>query len=114
MEIGERLRQLRQAKGLSQGDLEDRTGLLRCYVSRVEHGHTVPSVQTLERMARALDLELYQIFYSGDGKLKAAAAARENPPNGAERNLLQIFKRMKPPDQKLLVDLARFAARARK
>jgi transcriptional regulator with XRE-family HTH domain len=114
MEIGERLRQLRQTKGLSQGDLEDRSGLLRCYVSRVEHGHTVPSIETLERMARALDMELYQIFYSGGGKPKAPAAARENPPNVAERNLLQVFRRMKSPDQKLLLDLARFATRSRK
>jgi transcriptional regulator with XRE-family HTH domain len=52
--IAERLRELRDAKNLSQGDIEKRTGLLRCYISRVENGHTVPSVETLEKMARAL------------------------------------------------------------
>lgn len=113
MVIGDRLRQLRQAKGLSQGDLEDRTGLLRCYLSRVENGHTVPSVETLDRLARALDLELYQIFYSGDGKPKAAETVKEDPPNVLERNLLQTYRRMKPPDQKLLLDWARFAARGK-
>lgn len=113
MELGERLRELRQAKGLSQGDLEDRTGLLRCYVSRVEHGHTTPSVDTLERVAKALDLELYQIFYSGKDEPKIPEAAKEDPPTVAEKNLLQTFRRMKAHDQKLLLDFARYAAKPR-
>jgi len=54
--IGERLRVLREQKNLSQGDIEKKTGLLRCYVSRVENGHTVPSVETLEKFARALEV----------------------------------------------------------
>jgi predicted transcriptional regulator len=49
MEIGRRLRDLRDEKNLSQGDIEKSTGLLRCYVSRVENGHTVPCVETLEK-----------------------------------------------------------------
>ncbi len=65
MSIGMRLRQLRDQKGLSQGDIENTTGLLRCYISRVENGHTVPSLETLERFAAALDVPLYQLFYSG-------------------------------------------------
>ena len=66
MDIGERLRQLRESKNLSQGDIETRTGLLRCYISRVENGHTVPAIETLEKMARALEVRLYQIFYDGE------------------------------------------------
>jgi len=66
MLIGTRLRQLREQKQLSQGDIEERTGLLRCYVSRVENGHTVPSLETLERFAGVLDVPLYQLFYSGE------------------------------------------------
>jgi len=66
MLIGTRLRQLREQKHLSQGDIEERTGLLRCYVSRVENGHTVPSLETLERFAGVLDVPLYQLFFSGD------------------------------------------------
>jgi len=66
MIIGERLRELREAKQLSQGDIEKRTGLLRCYISRVENGHTVPAVETLEKMARALELPLYHLMYDGD------------------------------------------------
>jgi transcriptional regulator with XRE-family HTH domain len=63
MIIGERLRKIREEKNLSQGDIEVRTGLLRCYVSRVENGHTVPSVETLEKFARALETPLYRLFY---------------------------------------------------
>jgi transcriptional regulator with XRE-family HTH domain len=66
MIIGTRLRRLREDKNLSQGDIEERTGLLRCYISRVENGHTVPSLETLERLASALELPLYQLFYEGD------------------------------------------------
>ena len=66
MIIGDRLRALREEKNLSQGDIEKRTGLLRCYISRVENGHTVPAIETLEKMARALEIPMYQLFYDGD------------------------------------------------
>jgi transcriptional regulator with XRE-family HTH domain len=64
--VGERLRELREEKKLSQGDIEKKTGLLRCYVSRVENGHTVPAVETLEKFARALEIPMYQLFYDGE------------------------------------------------
>jgi transcriptional regulator with XRE-family HTH domain len=66
MIISDRLRQLREEKKLSQGDIEKRTGLLRCYISRVENGHTVPAIETLEKLARALEVPLYQLFYEGE------------------------------------------------
>jgi transcriptional regulator with XRE-family HTH domain len=66
MVIGERLKELRETKNYSQGDIEKRTGLLRCYISRVENGHTVPSIETLEKLARALEIPMYQLFYEGD------------------------------------------------
>ena len=66
MIIGDRLRGLREEKKFSQGDIEKRTGLLRCYISRVENGHTVPAIETLEKMARALEVPLYQLFYDGE------------------------------------------------
>lgn len=65
MVIGERLRDLRAQKKMSQGDVERKTGLLRCYISRVENGHTVPAVQTLEKMAKALEVPMYQLFFEG-------------------------------------------------
>jgi len=66
MIIGDHLRILREQRKLSQGDIEKRTGLLRCYVSRVENGHTVPAIETLEKLARALEIPLYQLFYEGE------------------------------------------------
>src|ERR1700732_2118772 len=80
MIIGDRLRALRETKNLSQGDIEKRTGLLCCYISRVENGHTVPAIETLEKMARALEIPMYQLFYDGEeppvlpGLLKRKAA----------------------------------------
>jgi transcriptional regulator with XRE-family HTH domain len=66
MVIGTRLKKLREDRSLSQGDIEKRTGLLRCYISRVENGHTVPSLETLERLAAALEIPLFQLFYEGE------------------------------------------------
>ncbi len=66
MIIGDRLRALREEKKLSQGDVEKRTGLLRCYISRVENGHTVPAIETLEKMALSLEIPMYRLFYDGD------------------------------------------------
>lgn len=66
MIIGERIRLLRENKKLSQGDIEKRTGLLRCYISRVENGHTVPAIETLEKLARSMEIPLYQLFYDGE------------------------------------------------
>jgi transcriptional regulator with XRE-family HTH domain len=65
MDVGHRLRSLREEKKLSQGDIEKRTGLIRCYISRVENGHTVPAIETLEKFARALEMPLYQLMYDG-------------------------------------------------
>ena len=72
MIIGDRLRLLREEKHFSQGEVEKRTGLLRCYISRVENGHTVPAVETLEKFARALEVPMYQLFYEGEETPKAA------------------------------------------
>ena len=66
MVICDRLRALREEKNPSQGDIEKRTGLLCCYISRFENGHTVPTVETLEKMARALEVPLYRLFYDGE------------------------------------------------
>jgi transcriptional regulator with XRE-family HTH domain len=62
MEIGAKLREVREAKNLSQGDIQERTGLFRCYTSRVENGYTVPTIETLEKYARALEVPIYRFF----------------------------------------------------
>src|SRR5258708_39624610 len=66
MIIGDRLRALSEEKKPSQGDTEKRTGLLRCYISRVENAHPVPAIETLEKLARALECPLYHLFYDGE------------------------------------------------
>lgn len=78
MVIGDRLRALREDKKLSQGDIEKRTGLLRCYISRVENGHTVPAIETLEKLARALEVPLYQLFFDGDGTAKITSVSKQH------------------------------------
>jgi transcriptional regulator with XRE-family HTH domain len=67
MNIGETIRNYRLQKGMSQGDIEKRTGLLRCYLSRVENGHTIPSLDTLAKIATAMELPLAQFFHEGNG-----------------------------------------------
>jgi len=67
MNIGETIRNYRLQKSMSQGDIEKRTGLLRCYLSRVENGHTIPSLDTLAKIAAAMDLPLAQFFSDGTG-----------------------------------------------
>ncbi len=62
MNIGETIRNFRLQKGMSQGDIEKRTGLLRCYLSRVENGHTIPSLDTLAKIAGAMEVPLAQFF----------------------------------------------------
>ena len=75
MIISERIRELRESKELSQGDVEEKTGLLRCYLSRIENGHTVPSLETLQKLAKAFEVPLYFLFYDG-----------EKPPTALPRN----------------------------
>ncbi len=119
MVIGNRLRALRESKELSQGDIEKRTGLLRCYISRVENGHTVPSVSTLERMARALEVPMYRLFHDGEAP---ASLRKVKPPKddefgsrGAQADYLSKLRRllakMKPNDQQFLLHMAQKVAR---
>src|SRR6202023_4175398 len=82
MAISDRLKALRELKELSQGDIEKRTGLLRCYISRVENGHTVPAVETLEKMARALEVPMYRLFH--DGEVPASLSKLKPPKDDDE------------------------------
>jgi transcriptional regulator with XRE-family HTH domain len=79
MVIGEKLKTLRAQKNLSQGDIEKRTGLLRCYISRIENGHTVPSVDTLEKLARALEVPMYRLFIDDEHVKKPNHYCPEKP-----------------------------------
>lgn len=117
MIIGDRLRALREQKKMSQGDIEKRTGLLRCYISRVENGHTVPAVETLEKFARALEVPLYQLMYDGDEppvlphlpKRKSADDVAWGS-SGKDARFLHKFRqmmgKMKEPNRRLLLHMA--------
>jgi transcriptional regulator with XRE-family HTH domain len=106
MDIGARLRELRLAKSLSQGDIERRTGMLRCYVSRVEGGYTLPNLNTLEKWAKALGLELHQLFYSGEATPVMPKAPKGRPLTLDERSLLRAFGRLTKAHKRLLLRMA--------
>ena len=96
MLIGQRIRELRESKNLSQGDIEKLTGLLRCYTSRVENGHTVPTIETLEKYARALEIPLYRLFYEGKEPPKKVGLPSANgtkPMWGAKGNELNELRK---------------------
>src|SRR5258708_22096402 len=120
MVIGDRLKELRESKELSQGDIEKRTGFLPCYISRVENGHTVPAVSTLEKMARALEVPMYRLFHDGEvpaslSKVKPQKDHDEFGSRGSHADylskLLTLLKKMEPDDQKLLLHMAQKVAR---
>jgi transcriptional regulator with XRE-family HTH domain len=107
MNIGSTIRAYRLQKGMSQGDIEKRTGLLRCYLSRVENGHTVPSLETLQKIAYALDLQLAQ-FFSDEAVSREMSALRLT--EDEIRFLTQIQRyasRLSENDRKLLLAMVR-------
>jgi len=117
MNIGERLREIRVSKDLSQGDIERRTGLLRCYVSRVENGHTIPSIETLEKLARALEMPLYQVLYESEESPPPSNSIPDGEWGGSGkaaryfRKLTGCLSRMTATDRLLLHDFAERAAK---
>jgi len=122
MIIGDRIRSLRETKELSQGDIEKRTGLLRCYISRVENGHTVPALDTIEKIARALEVPLYQLFYDGEEPPELPKLPRRRSSDdivwgtaGKDARTLTRFRRLlgkiDDKDRKLLFFMAQKLAR---
>jgi len=121
MDIARRLRELREHRKMSQGDIEHKTGLLRCYISRVENGHTVPVIETLEKMARALEVPLYAILYERKGE--AQTNEEKNDLNdwashgkGARefRKFRQAIAGMSAQDRNTFMFMAEKVARGRK
>ena len=121
MIIGDRLRALREEKKFSQGEIEKRTGLLRCYISRVENGHTVPAVETLEKFARALEVPIYQLFYEGEEPPKLPSLPTRKADSklfgvsGKDARVLEKFRRLlsqtDAKDQSILMLMAKKMAR---
>jgi transcriptional regulator with XRE-family HTH domain len=111
MNICKRLLALRATRKFSQGDIEKRTGLLRCYVSRVENGHNIPNLETLQRWAKALEVEVYQLFFEGEGKPEPVPAGAMEALDRRERELLGLFRRAEGADRKFVLDVARRMAK---
>jgi transcriptional regulator with XRE-family HTH domain len=111
------LRDIRKEKQLSQGDLEERTGLSRCYLSRIENGHTTPSIETLEKLAGAMGVPLYQLFYQGNGPAKPLVIPRKKDSPSEEwglsgkwggflNRIRGLLGQMEEGDRKLLLGVA--------
>jgi transcriptional regulator with XRE-family HTH domain len=122
--IGEHLRALREEKKLSQGDIEKKTGLLRWYISRVENGHTVPAVETLEKFACALEVPMYQLFCDGEEPPKLPNLPKrkssDDIPRGSKGKdarmlamFCRLFSRMEDDDRGMLLFMAQKMARRR-
>jgi transcriptional regulator with XRE-family HTH domain len=120
--IGDRLRALREEKEFSQGDIEKKTGLLRCYISRVENGHTVPAIETLEKMARALEIPMYKLFYDGEEPPKLPNLPKRKTSDdivwgskGRDARMLaqfcRLFSRMEEDDLGMVLFMAQKMAR---
>jgi len=114
MVISDRLRAIREEKDLSQGEIEERTGLKRCYVSRVENGHTVPGIETLEKMARALEIPMYQLFYDGEAppQIPTPAEGMSGDEWGCSGESAKFFHRLRrllgrlsEPDRQLIMHM---------
>jgi transcriptional regulator with XRE-family HTH domain len=126
MIIGERLRELREQKRLPQREIENRSGLQRAYLSRVENGHTIPTVETLEKWAKALEVPIYRLFYDGteppkSSELRVWKTPEENAwgQSGEDATFLQQLRRslrkLDEPNRRLLLQMAsRLARRANK
>jgi len=96
LNIGEVIRTYRTERGLSQGDIERRTGLLRCYLSRVENGHTVPSLETLAKIAEALEMGLSDFFPTS-----------ETP---SRREAQRMLGELSPEEVRFLVEIRRYSS----
>lgn len=114
MIIGDRIKQLREERGLSQGDIEKRTGLLRCYISRVENGHTVPAVETLEKLARSMGVQLYQMFQdTTEVPVRGMKSITSKGPSRVDDALIGKLNKLRGTDRRLLLKLADRMQRAK-
>ena len=118
MDIGQRVRALRTQKKLSLGDIEKRVGLLRTYVSRVERGLTIPSIETLEKLACAMQVPLYLFFCNGQ-RPNGSTPKFSRPPVWGKKasearefeRLCRLLMRIDDSDRRLLLSTAQQMAR---
>jgi len=114
MYLAERLQQIREARRLSQGDVQNRSGLLRSYISRVENGRCVPALETLQKIAQALEVPLYALFYEEGPLVESPAATNNAKEDWASRGkgcrmfskIRKATARMNERDRNLLLQFA--------
>ena len=118
MNLGESIKNIRQAKGLSQGEMQKRTGILRSYLSRVENGHTVPSLATLQRLASAMGVALSDFFSANgqpvEGASAAAAAVASDPASQYLAELKTLLPQLTSQQRDQLLDMVKDMAHALK
>lgn len=118
MTIGQRFRLLREQRNLTQGDIKSRTGLLRCYLSRVENSHTVPTIETLEKLARSIEVPIHYLFYDSDALPPPPKPSNSNADNHVAfgsagqdayylHSLRGLLAKITPSDRRLLFSLAK-------
>lgn len=112
MHIAKRVRELRKAKRLSQGDISERSGLTRSYISRVECGHTTPTIGVLERWSEALSVPIAQLFAADRGRVAAGGPQAGVRLSKEEKRFLALLKRIDGPDRGLWFSLGLTIAKA--
>jgi transcriptional regulator with XRE-family HTH domain len=81
-------------------------GPLGCYISRVERGYTAPSLSTLAKFAKALNVEHYQFLFEKQGQPRSAALPNRPALSRSASRLLRLYEGMPASDRKLLVLVA--------
>lgn len=114
MTVGKRIRSLRQQRGLSQGDVERKTGMLRCYISRTENNHLVPSLESLEKFAQALEVPLYLFFYEGEDTQISPRTDDRIPwqMDNRMRQFARIVRQLGPTERQVLLRTAERLSKA--
>jgi transcriptional regulator with XRE-family HTH domain len=86
--IGARILEFRKQRGLSQDDVQRATGFSHAYISNVERGQTLPSLESIERFADALQVPLSELFRSGE----AGSKTRTTDPASDPSDLLALLR----------------------
>jgi transcriptional regulator with XRE-family HTH domain len=105
MNIGTKIRALRESRGFSQGDVEKKSGLLRSYISRVEGGYTAPSLSTIEKFAKALGVEPYQLLFNGNGRPRKIHAPDLPQLSRSTSRFIRAYEGLSASNRRLLSSL---------
>jgi len=90
--LGKRIQSVREKRGLTQEALEERTGINTKYISAIECGHKNVTIMTLEKIAKGLDIELYELILlsAEPGTEKAAKKTIESLLEDADAKTLKL------------------------